>query len=62
MHKEGPPTSVTTAALEDLGNRTRWTMVARFISLADREAAVTMGYSRPIEASNNCLVDYLKTM
>jgi uncharacterized protein YndB with AHSA1/START domain len=60
--KEGPPTSVTTVTLEELGNRTRWTMVARFNSMADREAAVAMGYSRPIEASNERLAQYLETM
>jgi hypothetical protein len=30
--------------------------------MADREAAVTMGFSRPIEASHDRLADYLKRM
>lgn len=59
---DGPPTSVTTVTLEDLGGRTRFTMVARFASMADREAAVAMGFTRPIEASNERLVAYLQTM
>jgi uncharacterized protein YndB with AHSA1/START domain len=58
--KEGPPTSITT--LEDLGERTKWTMVARFSSLAERQAALSMGYRTPIEASSNRLVDYLKQL
>jgi uncharacterized protein YndB with AHSA1/START domain len=58
----GAPTCVTTVTLEDLGARTRWRMVARFNSPAEREAAVAMGFSRPIEASNERLIDYLKTM
>ena len=60
--KEGLPTSVTTVTLEDLGDKTRYTMTARFSSMADREAAVAMGFTRPIEASNERLTAYLKTM
>lgn len=59
---EGPPTSVITVTLEDLGGRTRWKMVARFHSLAERDVALAMGFSNPIEASNVRLVDYLKTL
>jgi uncharacterized protein YndB with AHSA1/START domain len=59
---DGPPTSVTTATFEDLGGATRFTMVARFLSMADREAAVAMGYCRPIEASTERLVAYLPTL
>ncbi len=58
----GPPTCLTTITLEDLGARTCWRMVARFNSLAEREAAVAMGFSRPIGASNERLTEYLKTM
>lgn len=62
-HREGPPTSVITVTLEDLGAyRTRWKMVACFSSLADRDAAIAMGFSKPIEASNNRLADYLPGM
>jgi uncharacterized protein YndB with AHSA1/START domain len=58
----GPPPCVITTTLEDLGGRTRWTMVARFDSLADREAARAIGFARPIEASNERLTQYLPTM
>jgi len=57
--KGGPPTSVITTTLEDMGNRTRWKMVARFHSLAERDAAVAIGFAKPIEASSDRLVDYL---
>jgi uncharacterized protein YndB with AHSA1/START domain len=57
--KEGPPTCRTTVTFDDVGGKTRWTMVARFQSLADREAAVAIGFSRPIEASNERLTAYL---
>ncbi len=62
MRKQGPPTCRTTVTLDDLGGRTRWRMVAEFSSIAEREAAVAIGFTGPIEASNLRLVDYLKTM
>ena len=62
QRSEGPPTSITTITLEELAEQTRWTMVARFRSLADREAALALGYSGPIEASSERLDAYLETM
>lgn len=58
--KDGPPTTHITLTLEPEGKRTRWTMVARFTTLADRDAAVAHGFTGPIAASNDFLVDYLK--
>jgi uncharacterized protein YndB with AHSA1/START domain len=58
---DGPPSAVITVTLHDLGGRTAWEMVARFQSLEDRDAAIAMGFSNPIEASNDRLVDYLET-
>ena len=58
--REGPPGSVIDVTLEDLGGtRTRWKMIARFSSLAERDAALAMGFTGPIEASGNRLVAYL---
>jgi hypothetical protein len=48
--------------LEDLGGRTRWEMIARFASVAERDAAVAMGFSGPIEASGDRLTEYLTTL
>jgi hypothetical protein len=45
--------------LEDLAGQTRWEMTARFNSMAERDAAVAMGFSRPIEASSDRLTTYL---
>ncbi len=59
--KDGPPTTHITLTLEEAGKRTRWTMVARFLSLADRDAALDHGFTGPIAASSDVLVDYLKT-
>ena len=35
-------------------------MVARFRSAPERDAAVAMGFNKPIEASSARLVEYLK--
>ncbi len=59
---EGPPTSRTTLTLEDLGGKTRWTTVARFHSMADRAAALEMGFTQPIAASSDRLTAYLPTI
>ena len=59
---EGLPATHMTVTFDDVGGKTRWTMVARFQSVEDRDAAVGFGFSRPIEASNDRLVEYLKTM
>jgi uncharacterized protein YndB with AHSA1/START domain len=60
--KGGPPTCITTVTLKAEGPKTRWTMVAQFNSLAERDGAVAMGFNQPIKASNDFLVKYLKTM
>ena len=60
--KEGPPTSHTTVTLEDVGGGTCVTIVSRFESLAAREAAVAMGFTKPIEASNDRFDAYLRTL
>ena len=61
-HKEGPPSGLITVTLEDLGQQTEWKMVARFNSIAERDAALAMGFVRPIAASNDRLVDYLRNL
>ncbi len=61
--KQGPPTCVTTVTLDELDDeKTRWTMVARFNSMAERGSALEIGFTRPIEASGERLIEYLKTM
>lgn len=41
----GPHDNLITITLEAEGGKTRWRLVARFPSLADREAAARMGFS-----------------
>lgn len=45
----GPPTCVMTVTLEEAGKQTKWTLVAKFDSIADRNAATTMGFAEMIE-------------
>jgi uncharacterized protein YndB with AHSA1/START domain len=60
--KDGPPPIHITVTLDALANnKTKWTMVARFPTLAGRDQSVEFGFIRPIEASNEFMVDYLKT-
>jgi uncharacterized protein YndB with AHSA1/START domain len=54
-----PPSSRITLTLDEIGARTRWMMVARFLSLEDRDAALGYGFSGPIDASANGLAIYL---
>jgi uncharacterized protein YndB with AHSA1/START domain len=57
----GPPSSTIAVTLEDLGSRTAWKMVTTFRSMAERDAAVSIGFRAPIESSSDRLVEYLKT-
>ena len=58
----GPPTCVTTVTLEQTGTETTWKLVARFDSIADRDAAVGMGFSQVISAGFDQLAALLKTL
>lgn len=44
----GPPINVSTVTLDDLGAQTRWTLEARFDSLADRDLSVRMGFGHMV--------------
>ena len=58
----GRPSCLITVSLEDMGERTGWKMVARFDSISERDAALAMGFIAPIAASNDRLVDYLRSL
>lgn len=45
----GPPTCVNTVTLEDLGDKTKWKLVARFNSIAERDMSVQMGFALMVE-------------
>jgi len=44
----GPPTCIRTVTLEAVGKQTRWTLVSRFNSFAERDFSVGMGFTRVI--------------
>jgi uncharacterized protein YndB with AHSA1/START domain len=56
------PAPQFTATLDTVGTTTRFTLVARFDSMAHRQAAVAMGFTRPIEASHDRLAHYLTSV
>jgi uncharacterized protein YndB with AHSA1/START domain len=59
----GPGDVLFTVTLDALAaDQTAWKMVARFRSPKDREIALAMGFTKPIEASNERLVAHLKTL
>jgi uncharacterized protein YndB with AHSA1/START domain len=62
QRKGGPPYCLITVSLEDMGERTRWNMVARFDSISERDGALAMGFVGPIAASSDRLVDYLRSL
>jgi uncharacterized protein YndB with AHSA1/START domain len=58
----GPPTSVNTVTLEDHGAQTRWKMVARFTSIADRDRSVQMGFATMVELGCERLADLVRSL
>ncbi|HEX7669551.1 MAG TPA: SRPBCC domain-containing protein [Polyangiaceae bacterium] len=44
----GPPTCLNVVTFEEHGRRTKWRLVARFESMADRDRAKKMGFSGTI--------------
>jgi uncharacterized protein YndB with AHSA1/START domain len=58
----GPPTAVTTVTLTDLGDKTLWTMEARFDSLADRDLSVRMGFGHMVSQGAERLAALLQSL
>lgn len=56
------PTSHMTVTLEAVGKRTKWTLVTRFNSLAEREAANRIGFAGVIEQGTEKLEALLRTL
>ncbi|WP_332772915.1 SRPBCC domain-containing protein [Phenylobacterium sp.] len=57
-----PPVAVNTVTLEDLGGRTRWTLEARFDTLADRDLTVRMGFGHMVSQGAERLAAHLGKM
>jgi uncharacterized protein YndB with AHSA1/START domain len=60
---DGPGEILFTVTLDaPAANQTAWKLVARFQSPRDREIALSMGFTKPIEASNTRFAEYLQTL
>ena len=57
-----PPTAVNTVTLEVKGAQTRWTLVARFNSIAERDVSASMGFGNMISMGAERMADLLKTL
>ncbi|HWO13929.1 MAG TPA: DUF1993 family protein [Polyangiaceae bacterium] len=62
QRRGGPPTARMEVTLQDIGKATRWTLVTRFDSMADREAALAVGFTGPIQASSEQLAQHLEAL
>jgi uncharacterized protein YndB with AHSA1/START domain len=60
--KPAPPTAVSTVTLEEHGNQTKWTLVARFDSIAERDISAGMGFGQMIGMGADRIAEYLKVM
>jgi len=57
-----PPAAVHTITLEEYGKQTKWTLVARFDSLEDRDITARMGFGAMIGQGLERMAEYLKTL
>jgi uncharacterized protein YndB with AHSA1/START domain len=60
--KPPPPTAVNTVTLEEQGAQTKWTLVARFDSMSDRDISAGMGFGKMIGMGADRLAEHLGTM
>ena len=58
----GPPTCLNTVTFEDHGARTKWKLVARFNSVAERDFASKMGFTEMISQGSERLNEVAKTL
>jgi uncharacterized protein YndB with AHSA1/START domain len=58
----GPPVALNTNTFEDLGGSTKWTLVAAFKSLADRDLSLKMGFGGMVEQGAERLAAYLAAL
>jgi uncharacterized protein YndB with AHSA1/START domain len=57
-----PPTSVNTITLEECGSQTRWMLVSRFDSIAERDLTAKMGFGQMISMGLERMAEHLKTL
>jgi uncharacterized protein YndB with AHSA1/START domain len=57
-----PPTSVNTITLKESGAQTKWMLVARFDSFAERDLTASMGFGQMISMGLERMAEHLKTL
>jgi uncharacterized protein YndB with AHSA1/START domain len=57
-----PPGSLNTITLEESGAQTKWTLVTRFDSIAERDLTASMGFGQMISMGLERLAEHLKTV
>jgi uncharacterized protein YndB with AHSA1/START domain len=57
-----PPTSVNTITLKESGAQTKWMLVARFDSFAERDLTASMGFGQMISMGLERMAERLKTL
>jgi uncharacterized protein YndB with AHSA1/START domain len=57
-----PPTAVHTLTLEERGLQTKWTLVARFNSIAERDLTAQMGFGEMVSQGAERIAACLKTL
>lgn len=60
--KGGPPTVLNIVTFQDQGARTKWKLVARFNTIAERDFAMKMGFTKMISQGSEKLNDIVKGM
>lgn len=59
---DGHPRSKMTVTLEEAGTRTKWKLVTRFASLADRDAAMSIGFTKVLGEGVEKFNELVKTL
>jgi uncharacterized protein YndB with AHSA1/START domain len=57
-----PPTSVMTVTLEEAGDKTKWMLVTRFDTFAERDVALKSDFSKYIAEGSEKLNDIAKSL
>jgi uncharacterized protein YndB with AHSA1/START domain len=60
--RQGMADVTNTVTLEDAGAQTKWTLVARFTSMAERDRARSMGFARVITQGAEKLDDLVRAL
>jgi uncharacterized protein YndB with AHSA1/START domain len=60
--KPAPPTTVNTVTLEARGVQTKWTLIAHFDSVEERDRAAGMGFGHMVSQGAERMAEVIKTL